>query len=138
MNSFRFLWSWGTDYASYKLIYGILLVLQIVLNFTIPLVAESEGLYAVWISLLVFCEGAHFTLVPNVLKKIFGGERGTEIYGILYSYVSVMAIIQIFMQNAILTTEIKSYNEFFYIDGGLSAFSLILLLTLFSEEKFTG
>ena len=72
-----------TDYFPYKLIYGILVSMQIALNFTIMQVAESELFYAIWISLLLLCEGGHFTLAPNVLKKIYGSDQGTALYGIL-------------------------------------------------------
>ena len=91
-NAIRFLWSFATDFFSYKLVYGILLVLQIVIDFTVPLVAENKYLYAIWISLMLFCEGAHFVLVPNVLKKIFG-ERGTQLYGIAFSFNGLASII---------------------------------------------
>ena len=75
-NAIRFLWSWATDYMPYKLVYGFLLTLQIVLNFTIKLVAGNSILYAIWIALMLLCEGGHFTLVPNALKKIYG-EKAT-------------------------------------------------------------
>ena len=75
-NSIRFLWSWATDYLPYKLVYGFLLILQIALNFTIKLVATNRALYTIWIALMLLCEGGHFTLVPNALKKIYG-EKAT-------------------------------------------------------------
>ena len=71
-NCLRFAWSGATDHLSYKAVYGALCLLQVVLDFTLPLVAENEGLYAIWISSMMFCEGGHFTLLPNILKKIFG------------------------------------------------------------------
>ena len=40
-NSIRFVWSFMTDYLSYKLVYAILLIMQIVLNFTIPLISSN-------------------------------------------------------------------------------------------------
>ena len=66
-----------------------------------PLVADSEGLYAVWISLILFCEGGHFTLVPNVLKKIYG-ERGTALYGIAFSYTGICSILIVILQTKLL------------------------------------
>ena len=97
MNASRFLWSMLTDYFSYKVIYGILLTMQIILNFTVPQVADSNALYAIWIALMLLCEGGHFTLVPNVLKKIYG-EKGTTLYGICFSYSSICAIIIVILQ----------------------------------------
>ena len=77
--------------------------MQIALDFTIPLVADSPGLYAVWISLLLLCEGGHFTLVPNVLKKIYG-ERGTALYGIGFSYTGICSIAIVILQSYLLGT----------------------------------
>ena len=71
-NALRFLWSSMTDYYSYKMIYTILLCMQIVLNCTVQRTTDSAALYMIWISLMLFCQGGHFTLVPNVLKKIYG------------------------------------------------------------------
>ena len=34
-SAIRFVWSLGTDYFSYKLVYAVLLVIQIIVNFTI-------------------------------------------------------------------------------------------------------
>lgn len=65
------------------------------------MVAESEGLYAVWISLMLFCEGGHFTLVPNVLKKIYG-DRGTALYGIAFSYTGICSILIVILQSCLL------------------------------------
>ena len=95
-NSMRFLWSWVTDYLPYKIVYSFMLCLQILLNFTIKLVAKNEIFYAIWISSMLFCEGGHFTLVPNVLKKIYG-EKATQLYGILFSYTGVCAIALILL-----------------------------------------
>ena len=134
-NSIRFVWSMATDYFSYRLVYGIMLVIQIALDFTIPLVAESEGLYAVWISLMLFCEGGHFTLVPNVLKKIYG-ERGTALYGIAFSYTGICSILIVILQTQLLGDKAQGYDYFFYFNGAASCVSAIMLLTLFSEKKF--
>jgi len=32
----------------------------------------SKYSYALWVWLSIWCEGGHFTLVPNVLKIIYG------------------------------------------------------------------
>ena len=65
-NTARFLWSWALDHYSLKIVYGTLLATQIVLNFTIFFVDKNWYTYAIWIWLFMFCEGGHFTLLPNV------------------------------------------------------------------------
>ena len=96
-NSSRFMWSWATDYLPYRLVYSILLLIQIVTNLTIKFVAKNRALYAIWISLMLLCEGGHFTLVPNVLKKIYG-DKATELYGYLFSYTGLCALFLILLQ----------------------------------------
>ena len=73
-----------------------MLVIQIGLNFTMSLVATNNALYAVWICGMLLCEGGHFTLVPNVLKKIYG-DRATQLYGILFSYTGLCSVAMIIL-----------------------------------------
>ena len=131
-NSSRFIWSWATDYLPYRIVYSVLLLLQIFANFTIKMVAKNEVLYAVWISLMLLCEGGHFTLVPNVLKKIYG-QRATELYGYLFSYTGVCAIAMILLQDAFLGETASSYDIFFYINGSISVVALLMCFILFKE-----
>ena len=108
------------------------------LNFTIPLVSSSAAGYAIWISLMLLCEGGHFTLVPNALKKIFGPAKSTALYGIMFSFSGVMSIVIALVQTAVLTSNASSYNIMFYLDGAYSAAALLMLLFLFKEEKYPG
>jgi len=105
MNSVRFIWSLATDHFSYKAVYSVLLIMQIVLCFTMTFVDESPALFGVWVSLILFCEGGHFTMVPNVLKKIFGGENGTALYGIAFSFSGICSILIVILQTEILTSD---------------------------------
>ena len=83
--SLCFIWSWATDFLQYKIVYSFLLFLQITSNFSIPFVATEKILYAIEIHIMTLCLGGHFTLLPNVLKKIYG-EQATELYGYMFSY----------------------------------------------------
>lgn len=85
---------------------------------------------------MLLCEGGHFTLVPNVLKKIYG-DKATELYGYLFSYTGLCAIFLILLQTEFLDDEdASSYDIFFYINGGISMVSMCLLVLFFREEKF--
>ena len=134
-NSIRFVWSLATDHFSYRLVYGVLLCIQICINLTMPLISENRALYFIWVCILLLCEGGHFTLVPNVLKKIYG-EKGTSLYGIMFSYTGICAILMIVMQSAVLTTEASSFNIFFFFNGGTSFIALLILVFAFKENKF--
>jgi hypothetical protein len=132
----RFVWSTWLDYSTYKVTYGTLLVTQIILNITVPLVASRAGLYAVWVGLFVFCESGHFTLVPNILKRLYG-DKATQLYGILFTYTSLCSIAMVLLQDGFLNSvSVSSFNNFFRLNALFSATSFALLLLLFKEEKF--
>ena len=88
------------DYYPYQKVYGSLVLSQMILMFTIPLVATNRALYATWVSLTLFCEGGHFTLVPNVIRKIYG-EQATFLYGIMFFYSGASSLMMIGLQSAV-------------------------------------
>ncbi len=67
-NSLRFVWSAALDRFSYKVVYGTLLVMEIILAFTFKWSANSMYTYALWVWLSIWTEGGHFCIVPNILK----------------------------------------------------------------------
>lgn len=131
-SSCRFVWSWLIDHFSYRAVYGTLLCMQITLACTFYIAAKSRAMYAIWVWLTLWCEAGHFTLVPNILKKIYG-KRATTLYGVAFSFTGLCSLMIV----GLLTTHFgHEYIKFWFFTGGMSGISLILLLTLFSEEKF--
>ena len=70
----RFFWSWSLDHSNFKKIYGIVLVTDIFLNFTIFFADKSPYTYAIWIWLFTFSEAGMFVLLPNQIKRTFGSK----------------------------------------------------------------
>ena len=134
-NSIRFIWSAGLDCAAYKLVYGILLGLQVILTLSMPLVSHSRGAYGLYVSLIMFCEGGHFSLVPNILRKIYG-DRATSVFGLMFSFSGLCSILMLLLQNWFITSHKHSYNAFFVVNGVLSVISLVLLKCVFTQSKF--
>jgi len=81
----------------------------------------------------MLCEGGHFTMVPNVLKKIFGADNGTALYGIAFSYSGISSILITVLQGVVLNDNPQSYIYFYYTNAGCNAIALVLLFTLFDE-----
>mmetsp|Transcript_19004 Transcript_19004/g.23547 ORF Transcript_19004/g.23547 Transcript_19004/m.23547 type:complete len:220 (+) Transcript_19004:1162-1821(+) len=130
--SLRFLWSAALDHLPYRLIYGVLLSMQIALACTMSFAVRSQTTYLVWICLALFCEGGHFTIVPNTLKKTFG-EQATSLYGFMLTYTGFSSLALI----VLLETKLgKSYIEFYLVAAGCSLMALILLILAFDESKF--
>lgn len=71
------------------------MITQVLLDCTMPFVASNEFLFATWVGLIMFCEGGHFTLLPNVLNKLYG-DKGTALYGFAFSYTGICALIILF------------------------------------------
>lgn len=93
-NAVRFVWSTLLDRYSYKQVYGSLLLIQIAVCGTFPFITNSQLLYAIWVCLIYFCEGAHFVLVPNILKKIFGAYA-TSLYGVAFAFTGTCSILML-------------------------------------------
>ena len=71
MGAMRFLWSGSMDKIevnAFKKVYGVLLILQILLGSSIDFASQHRSTYGVWISLMIFTEGAHFVLLPTMLR----------------------------------------------------------------------
>lgn len=88
--------------------------------------------YAIWVWLAQWCEGGHFTLLPNVLKIIYG-PAATQLYGIAFSY---MGFCSLLMLGLLATPLGHEYILFWGIGGLMSCVSLVMLLTVFSQDRY--
>ena len=62
----------------------------------IVLFSHIPGLYAFFYCMILFAEGGHFTVVPNVLKQIFGSQA-TQLYGFMFSYTGFTSILLVLL-----------------------------------------
>lgn len=132
-NGMRFIWSWLLDHYSYKAVYGTLLVVEITVGVTMPFLLSRKWLYTVWICVGYWCLGGHFTLLPNQVKKVFGGNA-TQLYSIIYTYIGIAGITESVLQVFVLTSE--NLTSFFYIYSLLALCSLVILLTLYEDRPY--
>jgi len=131
-NSLRALWSIFLDHSTYKKVYGSLLILETTLGFTYCFSSKSKYSYAIWIWLNQWCEGGHFTLIPNILNIMYG-KYATQIYGCIFSFNSISSLILLFVLRTSMAT------KYFYLWGlgsCMSCISIVILFTLFKQEKF--
>jgi hypothetical protein len=137
MNSCRFVWSGLLDKFTYKTVYGALLVIQIGISLTMHMIRQNQILYCIWVSTALFCLGAHFSLVPNQLKKVFGVKRAIQMYSIVFSYAAVACCVQIGLQVMFLDEHhLEVFDYFFFLDAALSMFALVLLFLFFEEGRY--
>ena len=91
--------------------------------------------YALWVWLLMFCEGGNFTLLPNIMNRIFG-SKAISVFGFFGSYISVVGLLQIALNDFLLEYTLKSYLTFFFLNGLFSCGALILLVFGFKEKVY--
>lgn len=128
----RFVWSWLVDRHSFKLSYGIVLGISVVFGFTLVLISDIKALYLIWVSMIVWAEGAHFSLVPTICAKLFGAHA-SMVYGVAFSFGATAQIICSVLVR--FTLKDVGYESFYYGSSALSLMALILLLTVFEEKR---
>ena len=98
MGALRFSWSAVMDLesASFKKVYGALLICQILLGSTIEFAVQSRTTFMIWICMMLFTEGGHFTIMPTVMRTIYG-DSATAIYGIIFSFTGLANIMIMFI-----------------------------------------
>lgn len=70
--SCRIAWGGIIDKFGFIKSYGVLLVIQFILMYSLYYIAANKLLYAVWISLILACEGGHFVLFSTLTSQLFG------------------------------------------------------------------
>mgnify|MGYP003930159033 CR=1 FL=1 len=138
----RFCWSALLDFkwASFKRVYGVLLVSQIALGSTLLWAANNGRItFAVWVSLIIFCEGGHFTLMPHIFKKTFGEQMAIKAYGVGFSFTglaSMMILVVVTTTTGKSNDIIGSCTPTIYLSVTLSAMALLVLVFFFNEEPY--
>ncbi|OMJ89822.1 hypothetical protein SteCoe_7903 [Stentor coeruleus] len=129
--SFRYFWGQVMDKTSFKISYSILLALQAALIVTLYYIASIKALYLIWISLILCCEGGHFSLYPTIIARMYGKVMGAKIYGILFYCFGSGSITGFLIQFYLV--KIIGYQGLFIILAGFTAASLLILLLFFKE-----
>ena len=98
----RFIWSFMLDKYSYRVIYGTLIALQLVICFGLPQAVENRPLFLILVCMSFFCEGGHFVLAPTIYAKLFGAEGGIRVYSIGFSFIGLASFVNIFLMQQLL------------------------------------
>lgn len=126
------MWSYLVDRFNFKFSYTIVLVINVVFGFTLVLVSPIKPLFLVWMCMLAWAQGAHFSLIPAVSAKLFG-KHSPIIFGIVFPCTGISWIVTGFLVKFCLHD--IGYLPFYYGSATLSLFSLILLIFFFKEDK---
>jgi len=137
---FRFMWSLTMHKTFFKSTYGLLIFIQIIISFAVPLILESDTLdhaikefvYMTSVCLIQLTEGGHFVLYPVILAELYGPNGGPLAFSIAYSFVGFASITNTLIQPLLFTDDRKEMG-FSYIFGCMSILSFIMLMLFFKE-----
>lgn len=96
-----------------------------------PWASNSSTLYAVWICLILWAEGAHFVVIPSALKEIYGKEADT-IYALIFSYSGIAALLMLIVVRSSFG---KDYETIIKFSSGLSLVAFLILILVFKEQS---
>lgn len=117
------------DKVGFKIIYYVVLGLQIVLAFSIYFIVKlNKILYVVWIALTQASLGAHFTIFPFVTAKIFGIQSGGLLYSLIFNGFTIGSLAGFIIQTYLLAS--IGQELFLFFAGFLSIVSLVMLYFL--------
>jgi len=109
---------WGIilDKWKFKKTYFFLCIVQVSLASTIYFTPLASGyMYVVWCFLSLCCEGSHFTIMPAVVRQVFGSKNATEIYGFVFFAYSGGSFIGPILTNYIVKGRDKIYYLMIYL-----------------------
>lgn len=92
--------------------------------------AQNRTTYTIWVSMILFTEGGHFSLLPTVIKALYS-NLATQLYSLLFTFTGLSNLLMIIVVRSSLGHD---YQSMFWIMSGLSGLSLVLLVTLFEEK----
>jgi hypothetical protein len=139
----RFFWSFLLDRYSFKLIYGICIVIQIIIGFGLPPIMELEGreslkkiAYSICVCMSYNMEGAHFVLLPTLFAKLFGPQGGLRVFSVGLTFIGVSNFLNILILDEFLGGSgllDLGFSGIMYIYGVFSTLAFIILIFFFKE-----
>ena len=85
--------------------------------------------------LISACLGGHFAILSPVFNKVFGLEKGPEMYGLTGNFIGIASVSGPLMSNFILK-EKKDFLIVFLIGGALCVVKFVVLIFFNENVKF--
>jgi MFS family permease len=127
----RFQWGPLVDRFTFKKVYAAILILQIILGATFSNFAVFHKVtFMIYLCLLVFMEAGHFTLMPIMIAKLFGG-KAQIVYPFAFSFSGIASLIISFLVHFLLD---GNFELLYYISTALNLVSFAILLGLYQEK----
>ena len=128
----RFIWAFIMQKLSYKVVYSLMLITQIVCCVTIKWSVKNKLSYMITIWIMMWWEGGHFTTLPTVCGTLYG-QRGYQVFSVIFVNFGLSSLAGIIVVQFLLN-RVLGYYSIFLICGGMSGLSLIILWVFFDEK----
>ena len=124
------------DKFGFKVLMFIITGIEIAISISLYFTVKITILYILSILLISACIGGHFSILSPVFNKIFGMERGPEMYGLTGIFIGVASICGPLMTKFLLNDP-GDFLAVFLIGGALCVIKLIVLFFFDENDPFT-
>lgn len=121
----RLTWASLFDIFGFKVMYSVLLLIEIVVASTLLFVQSTRELYLVWVCMSFFILGCHKPLFMTVPAQLYGPKMGGIIYSLIFCAYPLSTVFDWVVQREVSLDRL-SYQSLFYILAAMAGLSLIL------------
>ena len=133
--SSRFLWGWLMDKFGFKVLMFVITGIEIAIAGSLYFTISITPLFIGSVLLISACIGGHFAILSPVFNKIFGLERGPEMYGITGNFIGVASICGPIITNFVLHKK-EDFLPVFLVGGGFCVIKLVVLIFFDENDKY--
>lgn len=123
------------DKLGFRILMFIITGIEIIISITLYFSVNYSFLYIISVLFVSACIGGHFSILSPEFNKIFGFERGPEMYGLTGNFIGIASLCGPLMANFLLN-EIEDFLKVFIIGGILCCDKFVCLLCFDENEPF--
>lgn len=133
--STRFIWGWLLDKFNFKILMYIITYTEIIVSTSLFYLVKYPSLYICANLIIACCLSGTFTIITPVFNKIFGKEKGTEMYGMTGFFIGVASFSGPVIAK-ILINDKKDYLKIYLVGSFVCLIKLFVLFSFDENEKF--
>ena len=123
------------DKFGFKILMFIITSIEIIIAATLYFSVQIDILYIISVLLISACLGGNFAILSPVFNKIFGLEKGPEMYGLTGNFIGIASVSGPLMSNFVLKDK-KDFLIVFLVGGELCIVKFVVLIFFNENIKF--
>ena len=123
------------DKFGFKILMFIITTIEIIIAATLYFSVQNEIIYIISVLLISACLGGHFAILSPVFNKVFGLEKGPEMYGLTGNFIGIASVSGPLMSNIVLN-EKPDFLIVFLVGGTLCVVKFVVLIFFNENIKF--